>query len=496
MAFGLFKKKETGADSIFFGGKIFTQDPNNEHVTAVACKNGKVLAVGDDDSIMELEEESTVVVDLEGEYMFPGFIDPAGHPALEIFKKCSLYLDKGASLETVKTDLAKYILLNPDSETYFAYGFSPILLEEKKLEEAAAELDQLNSPVPVVLLANGGNNIWLNTLAIDKVKENAEEDKIANITVPYILYTLAPFDHLVLEKESLALAEKYKSLGFTSVFSCGDPDYLQGVYQQCLVDMYQWGTLLQRYFGGLLVVSNVQAKALMQRMQQRKTSCTELDDIFNFNMIKLIVDSSTGASSISPENLADICSEAGDNGFNLHFDVVGQEALTSVIDAISRMRNAGYRKNTVVVAHAENIDLINGDSENPINFEDLQIFESIPTIWESTELVSTFNNFDKMEDLVDFHTIHAAEKLGAENQLGQIVTGCFADFTVFKTNPFDVEPKDFSKLTVSMTVINGKPTEIGDSSLEEEFFEELEDFDEERVGLDGMRGLNNLGGIV
>ena len=47
-----------------------------------------------------------------------------------------------------------------------------------------------------------------------------------------------------------------------------------------------------------------------------------------------------------------------------------------------------------------------------------------------------------------------------------------------------------------MTVINGKPTEIGDSSLEEEFFEEMEDFDEERAGLDGMRGLNNLGGIV
>jgi len=99
-------------------------------------------------------------------------------------------------------------------------------------------------------------------------------------------------------------------------------------------------------------------------------------------------------------------------------------------------------------------------------------------------------------DLIDFHTIHAAEKLGLENQLGQISSGCFADITVFKTNPLEVAPKDFSKLTVSMTVINGKPTEIGDSSLEEEFFEELEDFDEERAGLDGMRGISNLGGIV
>src|SRR5665648_392048 len=453
MAFGLFKKKETGADSIFYGGKIFTQDPNNEWAMAVACKNGKVLAVGDDEN----------VVDLEGEYMLPGFIDPAGHPALEIFKKCSLYLDKEACLEDVTTELTKYILLHPEAETYFAYGFSPALLEGKTLEDTAANLDQLDSPVPVVLLANGGNYVWLNTLAIDKVKENAE---------------------------------KYRTLGFTSILSCGDPDYLQGVYQQCLVDMYQWGTLLQRYFGALLVISNVPAKALMQRLLQRKTTCTELDDIFNFNMIKLIVDSSAGESYISLENLTDICNEAGDNGFNLYFEVIGQEALTSAVEAINRMRSAGYRKNTVVVAHAENIELINETSENPIDFGDLQIVESIPTLWKPSDLVSTFNDFDKMTDLIDYHTINAAEKLGLINQLGQITNGCFADFTVFKTNPLEVEPKDFSKLTVSMTVINGKPTEIGDSSLEAEFFEEMEDFDEERAGLDGMRSLNNLGGIV
>src|SRR5665648_1035231 len=394
MAFGLFKKKETGADSIFYGGKIFTQDPNNEWAMAVACKNGKVLAVGDDENIMELEEESTIVMDLEGEYMLPGFIDPAGHPALEIFKKCSLYLDKEACLEDVTTKLTKYILLHPEAETYFAYGFSPALLEGKTLEDTAANLDQLDSPVPVVLLANGGNYVWLNTLAIDKVKENAEKDR---------------------------------TLVFTSILSCGVPDYLQGVYQQCLVDMYQWGTLLQRYFGALLVISNMPAKALMQRMLQRKTTCTELDDIFNFNMIKLIVNSSAGESSISLDNLTDICNEAGDNGFNLYFEVIGQEALTSTIEAINRMRSAGYRKNTVMVAHAENIALINETSENPIDFEDLQIVESIPTLWKSSDLVSTFNSFDKMTDLIDYHTINAAEKLGLVNQLGQIIAGCFAD---------------------------------------------------------------------
>jgi predicted amidohydrolase YtcJ len=496
MAFGLFKKKETGADFIYFGGNIFTQDPNNEWVTAVACKNGHIIAIGDDESILALEEDATVVVDLEGEYMLPGFIDPTGHPALEIFKKSSLYLDKKASVGDIISDLTKYIVLNPDMETFFAYGFSSALFEGKTVEESAALLDVLDCHVPMVLLADDGNFVWLNTLAIEKVKENAEKDKALNITLTYILYTLAPFDHIVLERESLALAEKYKSLGFTSILSCGDPDYLQGVYQQCLVDMYQWGTLLQRYFGSLLVTSNVSAKGVMQRLSQRKTSCTELDDIFNYNILKLIVDSSGEMQTISPEILESLCNEAGDKGFNIHIDVIGKEALVSVFQAVSSMRNAGYRKNTVVIAHDENIQLINETLENPVDFESLQIIDSIPTITKANTSLPKFNDFNEIADLVDYYTIHAAEKLGFENQLGQITNGYLADFTVFKTNPLETEPKDFNKLTVSMTVINGKPTEIGDSSLEAEFFEELEDFDEERAGLDGLRGISNLGGIV
>lgn len=496
MAFGLFKKKDTGADSIYVGGRIFTQDPNNEWVTAVACKNGRIIAVGDDESIMDLEGEETVVVDLEEEYMFPGLIDPSGHPALAVFKKCSLMIEAGASLETIIMKLTGYIQATPEADAYFAYGFSTAILEGKTLEEAASMLDQLNCPAPIVLLSESGGSVWLNTVAIEAVKESAEKDKTPDITVPYILYVLAPFDHQALEIETLALAEKYRSLGFTSVLSCGEPDYLQNVYQQCLVDMYQCGTLLQRFFGALLVASNVSAKGLIHRLLQKKTSCMELDDIFNYNMLKLIVDSTGADPSISDDTLIELCNAAGDNGFDIHIDAIGSKALISSFNAISKMRGSGYRKNTVVLAHAENLAAINENSDNPIDFEALGIVASPPAIATPSDVIDSFNDFTRIHDLLDFYTIHAAEKLGFETQLGQITNGYYADFTVFKTNPLELEPKDFHKITVTMTVINGKPTTIGDMSMEDEFFDELEDFDADRVGLDGMRGLNNLGGIV
>ena len=45
MAFGFFKKSET-ADTIFMGGRIYTQDSNLPWAEAVACKDGRVIAVG------------------------------------------------------------------------------------------------------------------------------------------------------------------------------------------------------------------------------------------------------------------------------------------------------------------------------------------------------------------------------------------------------------------------------------------------------------------
>ena len=52
MAFGLFKKKNR-ADIIYMNGHIYTQDPALPWATAVACKDGRVMAVGDFEGMEE-----------------------------------------------------------------------------------------------------------------------------------------------------------------------------------------------------------------------------------------------------------------------------------------------------------------------------------------------------------------------------------------------------------------------------------------------------------
>lgn len=71
--------KKPVADAVFKNGTIYTVNDNNDVVTAVATKDGKILFAGDDLSVDEYVGETTNVIDLEGKTMTPGFVEGHGH---------------------------------------------------------------------------------------------------------------------------------------------------------------------------------------------------------------------------------------------------------------------------------------------------------------------------------------------------------------------------------------------------------------------------------
>jgi predicted amidohydrolase YtcJ len=68
-----------GADLIFRGGSIIPMVGDSRAVEALAVKNGKIAAVGAADAVMGLKSASTVIIDLDGRALLPGFIDPHQH---------------------------------------------------------------------------------------------------------------------------------------------------------------------------------------------------------------------------------------------------------------------------------------------------------------------------------------------------------------------------------------------------------------------------------
>src|SRR5271166_309878 len=68
-----------GADMIFRNGTILTMIDDKREVAAVAVRDGKILAAGDEAAIMALRGDATKIVDLQGATLMPSFIDAHGH---------------------------------------------------------------------------------------------------------------------------------------------------------------------------------------------------------------------------------------------------------------------------------------------------------------------------------------------------------------------------------------------------------------------------------
>ena len=70
--------KKTHADLIVRNGTIYTVDSNFSIAQAMAIADGKILATGTDEEIAE-KYASDSVIDLQGKFVYPGFIDPHCH---------------------------------------------------------------------------------------------------------------------------------------------------------------------------------------------------------------------------------------------------------------------------------------------------------------------------------------------------------------------------------------------------------------------------------
>jgi len=79
VAAGCYAGEENVADMVFQGGSVWTGDAPGPAATAVAVKDGRIVAVGSDDDVARLVGDATRVVELNGRTLMPGFIDAHTH---------------------------------------------------------------------------------------------------------------------------------------------------------------------------------------------------------------------------------------------------------------------------------------------------------------------------------------------------------------------------------------------------------------------------------
>lgn len=94
------------ADVAVVGGQIRTMDPQRPWASAIAWRDGRIVAVGDTDAVLSECDASTEVVDVAGATITPGIIDGHQHLFMGAEIGRGLDLDRVASLSELRARLA------------------------------------------------------------------------------------------------------------------------------------------------------------------------------------------------------------------------------------------------------------------------------------------------------------------------------------------------------------------------------------------------------
>ncbi|TRZ75259.1 MAG: hypothetical protein D4R97_02755 [Bacteroidetes bacterium] len=162
------------ADAIYYGGDIITMESDiANYAEAVAVKNGKIVFVGTKAEAEKMRGNSTVMNDLQGKTLIPGFID--GHSHLTNYADALLQADlnpppigKVNSIAGIITALKELKEKTNASDTAWlvGVGYDQDFLQEKR-HPTAADLDSAFPTNPVILKHTSAHMLVANSAAFN-----------------------------------------------------------------------------------------------------------------------------------------------------------------------------------------------------------------------------------------------------------------------------------------------------------------------------------------
>lgn len=151
------------ADTILVNGKVITVDQHFTIASAVAMRDGKFVGVGDDEAMLDLAGEETVVIDLEGRAVIPGLIEGHAHPISASQSEISDTIPEVQTIDELLKWIAREVGKKDDNEWIIHPKFFITRMGDLR-QITKAELDAVAPENPVFL--NGSYGGVINTKAM------------------------------------------------------------------------------------------------------------------------------------------------------------------------------------------------------------------------------------------------------------------------------------------------------------------------------------------
>jgi predicted amidohydrolase YtcJ len=369
----------------------------------LAIENGRVIATGS--QALKLKGE---VIDLNGGFLMPGFIDGHAHPIFAGREARGPRVNNLQSIDEIKTEVERYAKENPNESWIIGGAYEAAIISGGDFD--AHWLDEVVSDRPVVLHAVDHHTIWVNGKAleiagIDSNTKNPDGGTIARrndgspkgtLREPIafdLILKHAPADSVESDLRAIKYAcNELTSSGITTATEC----WVEPPMAEAYIAAAKSGALtLDMHLAFLVTPQNWQEQvAYIQEMRAEISRLPEPKRL-KANTIKFLTDgalSSGTAAMINPyldnpesnglkiwedENLLAAISAYDLLKFQVHIHAIGDGAIKQSLNTIEEMTktNPEWDRRPVIV-HAQLIEP--GDLSR---FKELDVIANFQPLW-------------------------------------------------------------------------------------------------------------------
>lgn len=403
------------ADLCIVSGRVFDGRVRTVH-TAVAVRKDRILAVGDDASVLAHRGPDTRVVDARGGAILPGFVDAHAHAVFAGVERLSLDLTPATTVEQTLDLIARAAARLDEAATPDAWlvggGWSHELLPHPTRQM----LDAIAPDRPVALSDAGHHTLWANTRALEIAGIDRDTPQPANGHVYHdeqgeptgylneggveLLAPSIPAATVAEMTAGLLEAQAYLwSLGVTGWHEAilgefnGKADCTPA-YLAATAD----GTLRSRVSGALWIPPGTTAAdvpALVERFERLRAeneaaglpsaTCKAMVDGVPQGETAALLDPycshpHSGELHIDAETMRELAIRLDARGFALHLHVMGDRGTRIALDAIEAARRANGPGPRHHLAHLSMID-----PDDSRRFGALGVTANIQGLWATTD---------------------------------------------------------------------------------------------------------------
>lgn len=403
------------ADIVLTNGVVYTADEKDTVYQAVAIQDNKILLIGSDKDVQDLIGEKTQVIDLGGKMVLPGMIDSHIHPpGLSLLDLYEVQLFNINSIEGYVEAVKKFISDHPDAKAVYGRGWSWGILSGEELTKGPRKeyLDAVAKDIPVVLRANDGHTLWVNSKALELngvtcqtevpkggvIEKDQNSGEIWGTLKEWAMWLIALPEYSLAQYMTAmtAFQKKMHSFGVTSILCMASLPF-RIIFEAC-DEMQKEEQLLLRVRGAMTINTKDDLDSQIESIKELRTK-------YNTPLLKVIaakfftdgviegctsyllepysLKAGKGADYYGDflwdmENLKQAFYLVNQSGLQIHVHSTGDGSTRNVLDALEYAHHTapvGNYRNTIT-----HLQLV--DKKDILRFKELNIIASVQPYWQ------------------------------------------------------------------------------------------------------------------